>query len=103
MKSNASLLYSLTLVVGDFLALIAAFVGAYILRVSIDHRPIAHSIHAATYIDIFLVLLPFWILTFGLLGLYNNSIYEKRFTEAARLLIGSFIGLLFVVSYGYAT
>jgi exopolysaccharide biosynthesis polyprenyl glycosylphosphotransferase len=103
MKSNASLLYSFTLVVGDFLALITAFVGAYILRVSIDHRPIAHSVHAITYLEIFLVLLPFWILTFGLLGLYNNSIYEKRFTEAARLLIGSFIGLLFVVSYGYAT
>jgi exopolysaccharide biosynthesis polyprenyl glycosylphosphotransferase len=103
MKSNASLLYSFILVVGDFLALITAFVGAYILRVSIDHRPVAHSIHAATYLEIFLILLPFWILTFGLLGLYNSSIYEKRFTEAARLFIGSFIGLLFVVSYGYAT
>jgi len=103
MKSNASLLYSFTLVVGDFLALMTAFVGAYILRVSIDHRPIAHTVHAATYLEIFLILLPFWILTFGLLGLYNNTIYEKRFTEAARLFIGSFIGLLFVVSYGYAT
>src|SRR5665213_216867 len=102
MKSNASLIYSFTLVVGDFLALIAAFVGAYILRVSIDHRPIAHSVHASTYLHIFLLLLPFWILTFGLLGLYNSSIHEKRFTEAARLFIGSFVGLLFVVSYGYA-
>src|ERR1035437_1190166 len=103
MKSNASLLYSFTLVVGDFLALMTPFVGAYILRVSIDHRPIAHTVHATTYLEIFLILLPFWILTFGLLGLYNNTIYEKRFTEAARLFIGSFIGLLFVVSYGYAT
>lgn len=102
MKSNASLLYSFTLVVGDFLALIAAFASAYILRVSIDHRAIAHSVHADTYLNIFLVLLPFWILTFALLGLYNSSIYEKRFTEAGRLFIGSFIGLLFVISYGYA-
>jgi hypothetical protein len=83
MKSNASLLYSFTLVVGDFLALIAAFGGAYVLRVSIDHRRLAYSVHAVTYLDIFLLLLPFWILTFALLGLYNNSIYEKRFSEAS--------------------
>jgi len=103
MKSNSSLIYSFFLVVGDFFALAAAFSGAYILRVSIDHRPIAHSIHASTYFDLFLLLLPFWILTFAVLGLYTSSIYEKRFTEAGRLFIGSFIGLLFVVSYGYAT
>ena len=102
MKSNASLAYSCFLVVGDFLALVAAFAGAYILRVSIDHRRIAHSIHAGTYIELFLFLLPFWILTFAVLGLYNNSIHEKRFSEAARLFIGSFVGLLFVISYGYA-
>ena len=103
MKSNASLAYSCFLVVGDFFALVAAFTGAYILRVSIDHRRIAYSIHASTYLELFLFLLPFWILTFGVLGLYNSSIHEKRFTEAARLFIGSFVGLLFVVSYGYAT
>jgi hypothetical protein len=98
MKSNGSLVYGLSLVVGDFLALIAAFGGAYILRVSVSHRPISESIHALTYIEIFLVLLPFWIMVFALLGLYNSSIYEKRFAEAGRLLIGSFIGLLFVAS-----
>ena len=87
MKSNSSLIYSLALVVGDFLALVAAFVGAYVLRVSISHRPISESIPAVTYLEIFLALLPFWILIFALLGLYNSSIYEKRFKEAGRLLI----------------
>lgn len=101
MKNNGSLLYGLCLVVGDMLALIAAFVGAYILRVSIDHRPIAQSVHASTYLHIFFVLLPFWILTFALLGLYSNSIYEKRFSEAGRLFIGSFIGMMFVSGYAY--
>ena len=99
MKSNGSLLYSLVLVVGDFFALLAAFAGAYILRVSIDHRPIAHSVHAATYLELFLLLLPFWILFFALMGLYSTSIQEKRFIEASRLLIGSFLGLFFVTSY----
>ena len=101
MKSNASLLYSFFLVVGDFLALVAAFVGAYILRVSISHAPIAEPVHAITYLEIFLLLLPFWILIFALLGLYDNSIHEKRFPELGRLLIGSFIGLLFVIGFAY--
>src|SRR5438105_3006497 len=102
MKSKGSLVYNTFLVLGDFLALVGAFAGAYILRVSISHRPISAQVHAITYIEIFIVLLPFWILVFALLGLYNDSIYEKRFTEAGRLLIGSFIGLLFVIGYAYA-
>ncbi len=101
MKSNSSLIYSLALAIGDFLALVAAFVGAYILRVSLDHSPLATQIHSKTYLGIFLSLLPFWLLIFALLGLYNSSIYEKRFSEAGRLLVGSFIGLLFVIGYAY--
>lgn len=102
MKSNSSLIYSLALVVGDFLALVAAFVGAYALRGPLSSVPVAHPIKATTYIGVFLLLVPFWILIFGLLGLYNGSIYEKRFAESGRLLIGSFIGLLFVASYAYS-
>jgi len=101
MKSNASLIYSFILVVGDFLALIGAFAFAYILRVSVSHRPIAEAVHAATYIEIFLILLPFWILFFALLGLYNSSINEKRFAELGRLLGGSFFGMLFVIGFAY--
>ncbi len=102
MKNNSSLIYSLFLVVGDFLALVAAFVGAYVLRGDFSSVPVAHPIPAATYVGIFLALLPFWILFFALLGLYSSSIQEKRFNELGRLLIGSFVGLLFVISYGYA-
>jgi len=102
MKNNASLLYSFTLVVGDFLALVAAFVAAYILRGHFSNVPVAHPIQATEYLQIFLLLLPFWILIFALIGLYSNSIQEKRFQELGRLLIGSFVGLLFVIGYGYA-
>jgi exopolysaccharide biosynthesis polyprenyl glycosylphosphotransferase len=101
MKNNSSLIYSFSLVVGDFLALIAAFVGAYILRVSISHKPISEHVHAVTYGEIFLLVLPFWILIFALMGLYSSTIYEKRFVEAGKLLIGSFLGLLFVTGLAY--
>jgi exopolysaccharide biosynthesis polyprenyl glycosylphosphotransferase len=101
MKNNASLIYSFCLVIGDFLALIAAFVGAYILRVTINNTPIAHPVHALTYFFVFLGLAPFWILIFALLGLYNRYIYEKRFPEIGRLFIGSFIGMLFVIFWDF--
>lgn len=101
MKSNSSLIYSFFLVVGDFLALVAAFVGAYVLRVTLDSTPISESIQSGTFLGVFLTLLPFWIVLFALLGLYNSSIYEKRFSETGRLLIGSFVGLLFLVGYSY--
>lgn len=101
MKNNASLIYNACLIVGDFLALVAAFVAAYILRVKLDPRPLLQPVGAETYLVIFLTILPFWILIFAWLGLYNASIYEKRFKELSRLLVGSFIGLLFVIFWNF--
>src|SRR3989344_1632593 len=101
MKSNASLIYGLILVLGDSLALVAAFVAAYAIRGPLSNVPVATPIPASEYLKIFLVLLPFWILVFALLGLYSTSIQERRFAELGKLLVGSFIGLLFVVGYGY--
>lgn len=101
MKNNASLIYNACLIVGDFLALVAAFVAAYILRVKLDPRPLLEPIPALPYLGIFLTVLPFWILIFALMGLYNSSIYEKRFKELGRLLVGSFIGLLFLVFWNF--
>ena len=103
MRNNASIIYSLCLIVGDALAITVAFTIAYILRVTLDHQPLSANVHAHTYITILISLLPFWILIFGLLGLYNLRIYEKRFAELGRLLVGSFIGILFVISYSYMT
>lgn len=103
MKNNASLVYNLFLVVGDFLALVGAFLGAYLLRGRLSNTPVAHPISSHTYIAVFITLLPFWILVFALLGLYNSSIYEKRFSEIGRLLTGSFIGLLFVIFWNFVS
>lgn len=103
MKNSISLLYNICLVIGDFLALIAAFVGAYIMRVSLSDEPFPNQITADTYLAVFLAVLPFWILIFALLGLYNSSFYERRFAEAARLAIGSFIGFLFVLFWDFVS
>lgn len=103
MKNNASLIYNFCLIIGDGLAITVAFTVAYILRVTLNHQPLSANVHAHTYIFTLVSLLPFWILIFGLLGLYNMRIYEKRFAELGRLLVGSFIGILFVISYSYVT
>lgn len=106
MRNNASLIYNFILIVGDFLALVAAFIAAYVLRVKleigIDQGPIAPT-SAKTYLGVFLAVLPFWILIFALLGLYNSGIYEKRFREFGRLLIGTFVGLLFVIFLNFVS
>jgi len=101
MKNNSSLIYNVGLIIGDSLAITIAFTIAYILRVSLDHARISANIHSHTYIAILISLLPFWIIIFGILGLYNIRIYEKRFSEIGRLFVGSFIGILFVISYSY--
>jgi exopolysaccharide biosynthesis polyprenyl glycosylphosphotransferase len=105
MKNNATIVYNLCLIVGDFLALVAAFIVAYILRVKlavgIDQDPITSN--GRTFLGVFIVVLPFWILIFAMLGLYNNNIYERRFKEAGRLLMGSFIGLLFVIFWNFVS
>jgi exopolysaccharide biosynthesis polyprenyl glycosylphosphotransferase len=82
-------------------ALVLAFGAAYVIRSHFYTAAVPHPIHASTYIGIFLTLLPFWIIIFALIGLYNQYIYEKRFQEVGLLLIGSFLGLLFVVFWNF--
>jgi FlaA1/EpsC-like NDP-sugar epimerase len=102
MRNNSSLVYSFSLVVGDFLALVAAFAGAYILRVSISHKPISENVPPVTYLEIFLLVLPFWILIFALNGaLYNSNITKKALCRSRKTLVGSFLGLLFVTGLAY--
>ncbi len=101
MKNNFSLAYNVSLVVGDFLALTAAFVVAYILRVSLSDVPLSAQVQALSYINIIVSTLPFWIVIFAFLGLYSQRVHENRFNELSRLFIGSVIGIMVVISYAY--
>lgn len=101
MKNNASIIYNVSLIIGDGVAITAAFTIAYILRVSINHHVTSAHIKALSYISILASLLPFWLLIFALLGLYSARVYLNRFHELGRLVVGSFIGILFIISYSY--
>ena len=103
MKNNASMAYAILLIIGDFLALIAAFSVAYILRVKVDTRPLIEQITARDYIVAVLTVLPLWILVHAFIGLYTQKVYEKRFVELGRLLVGSVLGILVVIGYNFVT
>lgn len=103
MKNNASVAYAFLLIVGDFFALLAAFVAAYILRVSLDSRPILEQIPASQYLKIWILLAPIWIIIFGLLGLYRRSVYEYRWREVGALFVGSVLGIMTVITYDFAS
>lgn len=81
-------------------ALVAGFIAAFIIRAE-SPVAVANPMPALSFVFIFLSLLPFWILIFALLGLYNSQIHEKRFAELGRLFVGSFIGLMFMVFWDY--
>lgn len=103
MKNNASVAFSLFLIIGDALALTAAFSIAYIFRVKFDPRPLVEQIPAFTFLHAFLAVLPLWILVHACIGLYNRDVYEKRFSEFGRLFIGSVLGILVVIGYDFVT
>jgi exopolysaccharide biosynthesis polyprenyl glycosylphosphotransferase len=101
MKNNRTPAYNVSLLVGDFAVLTVAFIVAYVLRVSISHVPVSTDIPALTYTTTVVSILPFWILIYALLGLYTTKVYQNRFSELARLTIGTLIGTMAIISYGY--
>jgi exopolysaccharide biosynthesis polyprenyl glycosylphosphotransferase len=101
MKNNANTLFSFVLLIGDFFGVLLAFVASYIIRVKFDDRPLIDNIAPLTFVALFMVLIIFWLVIFGLLGLYREEIYNNRLREFGRLLVGSFVGILFLISIQY--
>lgn len=95
--------YSLILVIIDTLVLIGAFSIAYIIRVQYDPRPLLDNIHAYDYLQAFIFIVPFWILIFASLGLYQASTYSRRLVEWSKIAIGSFIGILLIIGWQYVS
>lgn len=95
--------YSLILIIIDTVVLLSAFSIAYIARVQYDPRPLVANIHAYDYLYNFVLIVPFWIMIFTLLGLYQTATYNRRILEWAKITVGSFIGILFVIGWQYAT
>jgi len=95
--------YSLILILIDTLVLLGAFVLAYVARVQYDPRPLLMNIHAYDYLYAFIFIIPFWILIFAALGLYQSNTYNRRLVEWSKIAVGSFIGILLVIGWQYVS
>lgn len=103
MTRRNSKLYSFTLMLVDALVLITAFVISYIIRVQYDPRPLLHNIYAYDYLFSFLLIVPFWIAIFGLIGLYQPKTYNRRLIEWGKIAVGVFLGILLVIGWEYVS
>ena len=101
MSRRNSKLYSFILILIDALVLIIAFVLSYVARVQYDPRPLLNNIYAFDYLFAFLLIVPFWIFIFAVVGLYHPRTYNRRLVEWAKIAIGSFIGILLVIGWEY--
>jgi exopolysaccharide biosynthesis polyprenyl glycosylphosphotransferase len=95
--------YSLLLIILDTLVVMLAFALAYIVRVNIDSRPLLAEVYAIEYLQSFILIVPIWIIIFASLGLYQSSTYSRRLVEYSKIAVGSFIGILLVIGWEYAT
>jgi exopolysaccharide biosynthesis polyprenyl glycosylphosphotransferase len=101
MPTRNARLYSVALLLGDFITLLVAFSLAYIVRVQFDTRPLVAQIHGAEFLRTSLLLIPFWLIALASLGLYSSKVYSKRLAEMGRLFMGSSIGILIVLGYAF--
>ena len=103
MPTKNTKFYSLILILVDTLVLLIAFTLAYVARVTLDSRPLVNEVSSYEYLFAFLTIVPFWILIFATIGLYNPSTYNRRLVEWSKIFIGSFIGILLVIGWEYVS
>ncbi len=103
MLTKNSRVYSLLLILIDVIVLFTAFIGAYVLRVHLDQRPLLNEVVAVDYFASALFIVPIWVVIFAVLGLYRAETYNRRLIEWAKIGVGAFIGILLVIGWEYVT
>lgn len=106
MRNNSNYIYRIFLAIGDVLGLLLSFTAAYILRVTfqVGSPNAPHvAIPALPYINSVLLLMPFWILLFYMLGLYSRSIYIYRPKEIGRLFVAAALGVIMMIAISFFT
>jgi exopolysaccharide biosynthesis polyprenyl glycosylphosphotransferase len=103
MRKRSELVFSLILVPIDVLAMLAAFVAAYAIRVKIDDRPVAYPLGIEFYLQVLLIVVPALIIIFALSGLYNLSSLRGRFSETGRIFVAVSGGLMFMLTLDFVS
>jgi len=101
MKGKIAGLLGPIFVAGDMAALILAFASAWLLRVSLDSRPLLNQISGGEYFASLAVIIPFFILTFAVIGLYRRRVIRQGRKMVPLVVMGCFVGTLVVIAYEY--
>lgn len=101
MKGRSSFLFTVLLMIGDALAVVGAYSIAFILRVKISDAPVVNAIAADTYLGSLLILLPFVIIIFSVVGLYRTVRNDSLLSTIGKLLLGAFLAMLLMVFIDY--
>jgi lipopolysaccharide/colanic/teichoic acid biosynthesis glycosyltransferase len=94
------MIFTILLVMGDAVAVLAAYSLAYILRVKIDLTPTHTVVTARGYFSSLLILLPFIILLFSLIGTYQTR-RQYKLARIGRIITGAFGAMLFIIFIDY--
>lgn len=103
MKKEPGFIYRIFLLIGDSLAIILAFSGAYYFRLHFDPRPFFFAADTKAFIAANLVLIPIWLLVLLGLGLYSGNILRTRTKQYFRLFLASVIGMMAIISFDFFT
>jgi len=106
MQNNSSFIYRAVLAVGDVFGLLLSFTAAYVLRVTFQiglSQGTYHAISAVPYITSVIILIPFWVMLFYMLGLYSRSVYIYRPKEIGRLFIAAALGVVMMIAVSFFT
>lgn len=101
MKKDPGLIYRIFLILGDSLAIILAFSGAYYYRTHFDSRAFYFSADIRSFITANLALIPIWLIVITSLGLYSKHILRTRTRQYVRLLLASVIGVMAIISFDF--
>ncbi|HEX7259610.1 MAG TPA: sugar transferase [Candidatus Saccharimonadia bacterium] len=97
MRKRSELFFSLLLLPIDFIAILSAFIAAYTWRVFLDDRPVAYPLGIEFFLQIFLLVIPVWILFFAINGLYNLSSQRGRLWELKAIFVAVSSGVMFMI------
>ena len=105
MKKDPGLKFRISLIIGDIIAIVSAFLFAYLFRIHIDKRPYFFEAEPGAFVLFILFSIPVWIIILAILGVYKKSIFmnRSRMPEVTRLFAGSIIGTMSLISYNFFT
>ncbi len=103
MKKDPGLIFRVVLVFTDAIAVIVAFLVAYLGRIYIDNRPYFFEAEPGSFVSTIVLLIPVWLILHAFLGLYNKSIIlsHSRTSEITRLFLSSILGVMALISFDF--